>query len=183
MNILYEDRDIVICEKPAGVSSEEEGMPRMLREKLAVPEIYCVHRLDWETGGLMVYAKTKRAAASLSAAITAGKLEKTYLAVVPGAPGEGGVLKDLLFRDASRNKSYVVTRTRKGVREAELRYTRLASRQGWNLLRVDACRDCPLALWSAELRFPHPVTGEPLFRTLPPPVQWPWTLFSPEEQA
>ena len=46
-----------------------------------------------------------------------------------------------------------------------------------------ACRDCPLALWSAELRFPHPVTGEPLFRTLPPPVQWPWTLFSPEEQA
>ena len=159
----------------------------------------------------MVYAKTKRAAASLSAAITAGKLEKTYLAVVPGAPGEGGVLKDLLFRDASRNKSYVVTRTRKGVREAELRYTRLASRQGWNLLRVElktgrshqirvqfasrgmplagdrkygsACRDCPLALWSAELRFPHPVTGEPLFRTLPPPVQWPWTLFSPEEQA
>ncbi len=204
MRILFEDRDLVLCEKPVGVDSEEE-MPRLLREATGMPEICCVHRLDRETGGLMVYAKTKRAAAGLSACIAAGKLEKEYLAVMPGQPEAQGVLKDLLFRDAAKNKSYVVARMRRGVREAELRYERLSSTDGWSLLRIalktgrshqirvqfasrgmplagdrkygSSCRDCSLALWSASLAFPHPVTGQRISCRLSPPALWPWTLF------
>ncbi len=205
MNILYEDRELLVCEKPAGVVSEAGGMPELLQEATGCPEIRCVHRLDRETGGLMVYAKTGKAAAALSAAIAAGQLRKGYLAVVQGQPEEGGTLRDLLYRDAAKNKSYVVKRMRRGVREAELRYRRLETREGLSLVRVELVtgrshqirvqfasrgmplagdgkygsvfREAKLALWSACLSFPHPVTGEPIARTLPPPGIWPWTLF------
>ena len=66
MNILYEDKSLLLCEKPVGVISEEGGLPALLREQTGLSEIWCVHRLDRETGGLMVYAKTKSAASSLS---------------------------------------------------------------------------------------------------------------------
>ena len=102
MNILYEDRELVICQKPAGVISEEGGMPELLRDATGSREIFCVHRLDRETGGLMVYAKTRRAAAGLSAAIAAGQLHKEYLAVVQGEPEAQGVMRDLLYRDAGK---------------------------------------------------------------------------------
>ncbi len=205
MNILYEDAALLLCEKPAGVLSEEGGMPALLREASGAPEIYCVHRLDRETGGLMVYAKTQAASAGLSAAIAAGKLQKEYWAVVPGDAEPEGTLRDLLYRDAARNKSYVVQRMRRGVREAELSYRRAALREGLSLLRIrlktgrshqirvqfasrgfpllgdrkygSAVRDCGLALWSASLSFPHPLTGEQLCRELPPPERWPWSLF------
>ena len=116
MNILYEDRSLILCEKPAGVLSEEGGMPELLRDALGTQEIYCVHRLDRETGGLMVYAKTKQAAAALSRTIADGGLQKEYLAVAEGETPVNGTLRDLLYRDAARNKSYVVDRMRKGVK-------------------------------------------------------------------
>ena len=62
MNILYEDRELLLCEKPAGLLSEEGGMPALLRERTGAKDIYCVHRLDREASGLMVYAKTRSAA-------------------------------------------------------------------------------------------------------------------------
>ncbi len=205
MNILYQDRELLVCEKPAGLISEEGGLPTLLRAELSLPELYCVHRLDRETGGLMVYAKTRRAAAELSAAIAAGKLQKEYLAVVQGQPEPGGELWDLLYRDAAKNKSYVVKRMRKGVREALLSYRLLDTREGLSLLRVrletgrshqirvqfasrgfplagdrkygSALRDWDLALWSASLAFPYPVSREMLRFTLPPPKARPWDLF------
>ena len=206
MNILYEDRSLILCEKPAGVLSEEGGMPELLRDALGTQEIYCVHRLDRETGGLMVYAKTKQAAAALSRTIADGGLQKEYLAVAEGETPVNGTLRDLLYRDAAKNKSYVVKRMRRGVREAELRYERLAFRGGMSLLRVrlktgrshqirvqfasrgfplvgdkkygSTVRDAGLALWSTKLSLPHPGSGETLCRELPPPESWPWTLFS-----
>lgn len=206
MNILYEDRSLILCEKPAGVLSEEGGMPQLLQETLGAQEIYCVHRLDRETGGLMVYAKTKQAAAALSRTIAEGGLRKEYLAVAEGETPVNGTLRDLLYRDAAKNKSYVVKRMRRGVREAELRYERLAFRGGMSLLRVrlktgrshqirvqfasrgfplvgdkkygSSVRDASLALWSTKLSLPHPGSGETLCRELPPPESWPWTLFS-----
>ena len=206
MNILYEDRSLILCEKPAGVLSEEGGMPELLRDALGTQEIYCVHRLDRETGGLMVYAKTKQAAAALSRTIADGGLQKEYLAVAEGETPVNGTLRDLLYRDAAKNKSYVVKRMRRGVREAELSYERLAFREGLSLLRVrlktgrshqirvqfasrgfplvgdikygSKVRDADLALWSTRLSLPHPGSGETLCRELPPPESWPWTLFS-----
>ena len=206
MKILYQDRALVLCEKPAGVLSEEGGMPELLRDALGTQEIYCVHRLDRETGGLMVYAKTKQAAAALSRTIADGGLQKEYLAVAEGETPVNGTLRDLLYRDAAKNKAYVVTRTRRGVREAELSYERLAFRDGLSLLRVrlktgrshqirvqfasrgfplvgdkkygSKVRDADLALWSTRLSLPHPGSGEILSSELPPPESWPWTLFS-----
>lgn len=140
IQVLYQDRDIVVCVKPAGVLSEGEGMPALLRQQLG-GEAYCVHRLDRDVGGVMVYARTKTAAAELSAMIASRAFGKEYLAVVQGNPAaDAAVLRDLLYHDATRNKSYVVKRPRRGVREAELDYERLSTQNtpdgALSLLRV-----------------------------------------------
>lgn len=141
IDILYSDKSIVVCVKPAGVVSEEApgGMPELLRKELkrnaAVPQIFPVHRLDKGVGGVMVYALTKDAAASLTRQMTesapadAGKtFAKEYLAVTEGVPEPAsGRMEDLLFHDREKNRTYVVKRPRKGVKEAVLEYETLAS--------------------------------------------------------
>lgn len=130
MELLYQDRDMVLAVKPFGVVSEGEGgIPTLLAEELG-GEIFPVHRLDRETGGCMIFAKTKTAAAKLSAIVSERSMEKEYLAVIQGQMDEErAVLKDLLFRDAAKNKSFVVERQRKGVREAELSYCVLETKE------------------------------------------------------
>ena len=120
IRIVYADDSLILCEKPAGVLSEEGGMPDLLRSQLGTPQVFCVHRLDRAVGGLMVYARTKEAAASLSRQITDGSFQKEYLAVCRGEAPEAGEMRDLLYHDAKANKSFVVKRMRKGVREAAL---------------------------------------------------------------
>ena len=121
--ILYQDRHIAVVVKPAGVLSESPGMPELLRDSLG-GDFFCVHRLDAGVGGVMVYARTGQAAGRLSAAVAQRSLTKEYLAVVQGRPAKDrGVLRDLLFHDKRNNKTYVVDRMRKGVKEAELEYT------------------------------------------------------------
>lgn len=80
MEILFSDRDIVLCVKPVGLDSEIQ-VPAALKEALG-GEIFPVHRLDKNVGGLMVFARTKAAAAQLSKAIQEGKLIKEYVALV-----------------------------------------------------------------------------------------------------
>ena len=204
LDILYQDAQIILCVKPAGVLSEEGGMPELLRAQTASTQIYCVHRLDRAVGGLMVYAKTKEAAASLSGQIAEGHLEKRYLAVGRGDAPQQGEMRDLLYHDAKTNKSYVVKRMRKGVREAVLRYERLERQGDLSLVRVGlltgrshqirvqfASRQLPLlgdrrygggegeiALWSSELRFAHPQSGDELHFCAAPPLKEPWTHFT-----
>ncbi len=137
--ILYCDKDIAVVIKPANVISEdgEGSVPALIREALAVDDVYTIHRLDREVCGVMVYALTKHAAASLSRAVADNALEKIYLAVVHGAPAEqSGIFTDLLFKDSKKNKSYVVTRERKGVRRAELSYETLCIKGERSLVRV-----------------------------------------------
>ncbi len=209
--IVYRDEAVTVVNKPAGMLSEPGGNGRnvisAVRE-LTGTECRPVHRLDRGTGGLMVLANTAAAAAALSAAIAEGRMEKTYLAAVCGRPEPPeGEMRDLLFRDAGKNKSYTVRRMRKGVREARLAYRTLGSEDTENgpltlvsvtldtgrthQIRVQfASRGMPLAgdgkygsrsrgpapaLFSAGLRFPHPVTGEPMaFRALPDPETEAW---------
>ncbi len=125
LTVLYEDRYIVVAEKPRGVLSEGSdrgGMPSLLRDVCGCP-LYTVHRLDRETAGIMVFAKDGKVAGVLSAALQAGKFFKEYAAVVRGVPEpREGEMCDLLFRDASRGKSFVVKRERQGVRRARLTY-------------------------------------------------------------
>lgn len=120
--VLYQDERTIVCVKPAGLLSERGGLPELL-EKQCGGEVWPVHRLDRAVGGVMVYARSREAAASLSASIAARQAEKEYLAVVEGRPAENaGELRDLLYHDAARSKSYVVSRMRKGVKEASLGY-------------------------------------------------------------
>ena len=124
---MYSDTALAVCIKPAGVLSEASGMPALLTTQLG-GEFFCVHRLDRDVGGVMVYARTAGAAAALTAAVAARRVEKTYLAVCCGRPEQSsGTLRDLLYHDRARNKTYVVQRQRRGVKEAVLDYTVLAA--------------------------------------------------------
>lgn len=125
MEILFSDRDIVLCVKPVGLDSEIQ-MPAALKETLG-GEIYPVHRLDKNVGGEMVFARTQAAAAGLSKAIQEGKLIKEYVALVHGNPPESGDWEDLLWKDSRKNKVFVVKRMRGGVKKARLEFTRLTS--------------------------------------------------------
>ena len=123
MEILYSDRDLAVCLKPVGLDSEAQ-VPQALREALG-GEIFTVHRLDMNVGGVMVYARTKAAAAALSRLIQEGQMVKEYVATVHGAPPPSGDWEDLLFKDSRRNKVFVVDRQRSGVKAARLEYSRL----------------------------------------------------------
>lgn len=139
MDILYENKLITVCIKPAGLSSEStaaENAVSILKEQLKC-EIYPVHRLDTVTSGLMVYAKTKEAASFLTKEITGDRMSKTYTAVVHGEvfPDEA-ILTDLLFKDSKKNKSFVVKRERKGVKKASLEYKVIERKNGLSLVKI-----------------------------------------------
>ena len=130
MEILFSDPHIAVCVKPVGLDSEAE-VPAALAESLG-GTFYTVHRLDKNVGGVMVYARTSGAAAALSKAIQDGTMIKEYVAMVHGAPPETGDWTDLLFKDSSKNKVFVVKKERRGVKKARLEFTRL--REGENSL-------------------------------------------------
>ena len=208
MDILYQDDRIVVAVKPVGVLSTDEpgGMPELLRAQLHTDCIRTVHRLDAQVSGVMVFARSRMAAALLSQQIRERRFTKEYLAVLRGTPEkDSDTLTDLLFRDAAHNKSYVVKRMRKGVREASLDYTVQGRADGLTLVRVrlhtgrthqirvqfssrglpllgdiryGSKADCSPALWSTRLALTHPVTGKPIDVACPPPDAWPWNLFA-----
>ena len=206
ISILYLDPAILVCVKPRGISSEAGGLPERLDAEAGVGKLRCVHRLDTAVGGVMVYARSAPAAADLSRQIAERRAQKDYLAILPGAPPETeGVLKDLLFHDRSRNKSYVVHRPRAGVREAELDYRVLETAAGRALVAVrlhtgrshqirvqfasrglpllgdvkygSTERGCPIALWSHTLAFSHPMDGKALCFSALPERAFPWDSF------
>ena len=120
MEMLYQDDHIAVCIKPVGLDSEQE-LPKALQQTLG-GEIFTLHRLDKNVGGVMVYARTKAAAASFSKMIQSGELVKEYIALVHGQPPETGDWEDLLFKDSRKNKVFIVKRQRAGVKAARLEY-------------------------------------------------------------
>lgn len=201
IHILYQDKELAVCRKPAGLLSQDgpgDTLPSLLRGQLG-GEIFPVHRLDREAGGVMVFARTSRAAGALSGAISRGEFRKEYLCIARGRPeAEEGSYRDLLLHDKSRNKSFVVQRARGGVKEALLDYRLLAERDGLALVLVRlhtgrthqirvqfASRGMPLAgdgkyggggggmaLWSWALAFRHPGGKMMDFRALPEGGAW-----------
>lgn len=204
IQILKLERSYALCVKPVGVLSEEPGMPALLREQLG-GEWYCVHRLDKAVGGVMVYARTRKAAAALSAAVAEREMKKEYLAVCQGAPEPpAGTMEDLLFKDSGKNKAFVVKRERKGVKPARLSYETLAAGAESALVHVTldtgrfhqirvqfASRKHPLlgdrryggptaqqlGLWSWRLTIPDPDTGKPVTACALPEGE-PWSAFA-----
>ena len=133
MEILYSDKGIVVCVKPVGLDSEHE-VPATLVDALG-GEIYPIHRLDKNVGGVMVYARTKQAAAALSKAVLEGTMVKEYVAMVHGTPPQNGDWTDLLWKDSGKNKVFVVKRERKGVKKARLEFQRLVVSEN-SLVRI-----------------------------------------------
>ena len=133
MEILYSDRDMAVCVKPVGLDSELE-VPAALKEILG-GELFPIHRLDKNVGGVMVYARTKQAAAELSRAVQAGSMVKEYVALLHGTPPETGDWEDLLWKDSGKNKVFVVKRLRGGVKKARLEY-RVLSAGECSLVRI-----------------------------------------------
>ncbi len=128
MKILFEDESVIVCIKPVGLLSQGEGNDSLVTtlKTLTNGEIYPIHRLDRGVGGMMVYAKTKAAAAALSRQAAERELQKEYFALIHGAPeNERGVLEDFLFKDSKTNKVFVVKRERKGVKKAVCEYETL----------------------------------------------------------
>ncbi len=125
MDILFHDKDLAVCIKPVGLDSEQE-VPAALKEQLG-GEIFPIHRLDKNVGGVMVYACTKQAAAALSKAVQEGSMVKEYVATVHGTPPEEGDWTDLLWKDSRKNKVFVVKRERGGVKKARLEFRRLTA--------------------------------------------------------
>lgn len=132
MEILYKDRDILVCVKPPRVLSTDEpgGLPELVRQELGDPkaDVRTVHRLDRVVSGLMVLARNPAAASELSRQIREGAFQKEYLAVVHGVPSAPeGTFRDLLGRDKARKMTFVAPEPGKGIQEAVLDYKVLAA--------------------------------------------------------
>ena len=126
----------------------------MLQQTLG-GEIFPVHRLDQNVGGVMVYARTKQAAARLSQIIQQGTMIKEYVAMVHGQPPETGDWEDLLFKDSRKNKVFVVKRQRGGVKAARLEYRRLqAGEQSLVRIRLHTGRSHQIRVQFSSRGFP-----------------------------
>lgn len=147
--IVYEDRDIIVCEKEAGVPVQSAGigtkdMVSILKNYRSEseyikgePYIGVIHRLDQPVQGLLVFAKTKEAAAALSAQAAGDAMQKKYLAVACGdAMGAEGELHDYLLKDGRTNSSRVVKKETKGAKEARLVYRILNKKEGLMLAEI-----------------------------------------------
>ena len=209
MEILYQDNRIVVAVKPAGILSTDEpgGMPSLLRQALNTDCIRTVHRLDAQTGGVMVFARSRMAASLLSQQVRERQFSKCYLAAVHGTPQpQSGEMRDLLGRDSVRRVTYVADTPSADTREALLTYETLDTADGLSLVRVQLHTGrthqirvqftsrglplagdrkygipedgtVPLALWAYRLSFAHPQTGQEMSFTCPPPETEPWVRF------
>ena len=137
LKILYEDNHIIVVVKPAGIpvqadKSGDMDMLTIIKDYIKVKynkpgNVYLglVHRLDRMVGGVMVFAKTSKAASRISEYIRQKNVKKRYLAIVNGTMnvGEKKVLKDYLIKNERLNMSRVVLKDTKGSKESELEYT------------------------------------------------------------
>lgn len=140
MELIYQDKSIVVAVKPAGVLSTDEsgGMPELVRAALGDEKacVRTVHRLDRVVSGLMVLARTPDAASELSRQIWEHQFEKSYLSVVHGVPESAGTYRNFLLRDKRERKTYVVEAPGKGVQEAILDYRILGTRTDMSLIQI-----------------------------------------------
>ena len=134
MKVIYSDTNIIVIEKPIGLDSEHQ-VPEELK-KTYEGDIFTLHRLDVNVSGVMVYARNKHTAASLSKAIQENKMIKEYKAMIHGIIEEEGILQDLLFKDSRKNKVFVVKKERKGVKKASLEYKRISIQEDTSLVHI-----------------------------------------------
>lgn len=212
INILYEDNHILVVEKPINVLVQEDSsgdedlltiLKKYIKEKYNKPgNVYLglVHRLDRPVGGVMVFARTSKAAKRLSGEISKHEFRKTYYAVIEGKINKEGVLKDKLLKDSKTN----VTKVSPLGKDSELSYKLISYVNGFSLVKISlktgrshqirvqfSSRGFPLygdrrynknsegqiALFASCLEFIHPVTKEVMKFELNLPNRYPFSLF------
>lgn len=142
MKILYADKGLLLCEKPAGMPSQPDpsGQPDLLSSlQQRYQNVGLVHRLDTPTGGVMLYSLNPVLTGKLSALVQDHEhFVKEYLAVIPKPiDPPSGEMTDFLYHDKRRNKSFVVDKKRGGSKEANLSYQTVAvSESGLALVKV-----------------------------------------------
>ena len=135
IKVIYEDNQIIVVEKPENIPSQEDKtgdidmltiVKKYIKEKYNKPgEVYVglIHRLDRPVGGVMVFARTSKAASRLSEQVRNKTLKKTYIAVVDGKIEQNeGILEDYLYKDERNNLSRVVDKNKKNAKYAKLEY-------------------------------------------------------------
>ncbi len=213
INIIYEDNHILVVEKPVNIPvqadiTKDKDLLTILKEyiknKYNKPgNVYLglVHRLDRPVGGIMVFAKTSKAANRLSKQVQDKTMKKTYIAVVQGKTEKEGTLKDKLEKDLKHN----ITKISENGKEAILNYKLLKYKNNYSLVQINlitgrshqirvqfSSRNHPLygdqkynknpekgqiALFAKELEFMHPTTKEIMTFQLPLPNRQPFSMF------
>ena len=213
MEILHEDNQIIVVKKPQNIPSQADSsgdsdmlsmVKEYIKEKYNKPgNVFAglVHRLDRPTGGVMVFAKTSKAASRLSAQIQDGTFEKEYMCVTCGIPREKmGRLVHYIKKDEKNNIVEIVPQSTEGAKRAELEYKVLATSGKYALLSVKIFTGrshqirvqlkaigCPifgdqkyggehrpkanLNLFATELKFNHPVSQDRMVFKVYPPEE------------
>ena len=219
VKVLYEDNHIIVAIKPAGVLSQSDGSsaPDMLtilkayiKEEYSKPgEVYLglLHRLDRPVSGVMVFARTSKAASRLSEQIRTRKVEKIYRCIVNGVLEGEGRLENFISKDENKNIVTVIDKEKPGFKASYLDYKALASKDGLTMVEVklgtgrshqiraqmthsgypligdqkygDKDKRCKdIALEAYKLSFEHPVKREFITFEAPLPSGYPWNLFA-----
>ena len=217
INVIYEDNHLLVVEKPINIPTQEDNtkdkdlltiLKEYIKEKYNKPgNVYLglVHRLDRPVGGIMVFARTSKAASRLSEQVRNKTFKKTYNAVVIGNIENTGKLKDYLLKDEKRN---IVKVDEKG-KEAILNFKKLNFKDNMSLVEINletgrshqirvqmSHYGYPLfgdqkynktskageqiALFAKKIEFIHPTTNELLTFELDLPNRYPFTIFNKE---
>jgi 23S rRNA pseudouridine1911/1915/1917 synthase len=215
--VFYEDNHLLVVYKPAGLIMQRDHKNKANLLDLAKSWIKAryekpgkafaglVQRLDGPVAGVVVVARTSKAASRLSAQIREGAVEKRYLAIVEGRPPQDADrLENILVRDGRQSR--IVTAPEPKSRHARLTYRRIASSKETSLLEIDletgrrhqiraqlAGIGCPIvgdvsygasraepqgriALLSRRIAFGHPTRKERMVFQAPTPEGWPWPV-------
>ena len=213
INIIYEDNHLLIVLKPANMPVQADSSGDMdlltklkgyLKQKYNKPgNVYLglVHRLDRPVSGIMVFAKTSKAASRLSLQIKNHEFKKNYLAVVCGKVDSEGTFTDKLVKDHKKNKVFVSSEGKL----SSLDYELVGYKENMSLVKIDlktgrshqirvqfSSRGFPLygdqkynsntpvdniALFASKIEFLHPTTKEKMVFELDKPDRYPFNLF------
>lgn len=217
IRVIYEDNHLLVVVKPPNMPTQGDDshdpdlfseMKQYIADKYQKPgEAYLglVHRLDRPVGGLLVLARTGKAAERLSKQVQSKQMNREYLTVVRGSTASQGELCDWLLKDPKTNMVRVVPPNTPGAKEAILTYRRLASKKECSLLRihlhtgrshqirVQLSNDGlpiwgdarygngrpgeQIALWGTYLTLEHPTLKKEMHFYAPPPDELPWRGF------
>lgn len=219
VKVIFEDNHLLVVEKPVNILSQGDDtndldmvnlLKKYLKEKYNKPGnvfVGLIHRLDRPVGGVMVFAKTSKAASRLSEQVRSKSMKKTYKAVInKSMKKDSDTLIDYLYKDKKTNTVKVVNKNHKEAKDAKLTYKTIAKSNDFSLVEIDlltgrphqirvqfSSRQNPLfgdqrysktskvgeqiALWSNKLEIIHPITKEKMIFVSNPPNEYPWNIF------